>query len=107
MIRSNSSMRILENSQVIDSYFENYNGLWLHYMNMGKYGEAIKVLTVYALTIAWGWEKKTGKRLHKGTPYYFLAVSKIAMDALDEGFLLMHHALEEDKITFANKQPNT
>jgi hypothetical protein len=76
-------------------------------MNVGRFGEALKVFTVFGLTFAWGWEKRSGKSLNKGTPYYFAAVSKIAVDALDEGFYLMHQALEEDKRTFATLQPST
>ncbi len=94
--------------QMIDSYFENYNLLWDEFMSNGRYAEAVKLLGSFALTVAWSWERRNaGKLLHKGTPYYFLGVSKIAMDALDEGFLFMHQALQEDIRTYGKKQPPT
>src|SRR5579875_256931 len=97
-----------QNSDVINSYFENYSILWTEFMSSGRYTEAAKVYEEFALNIVWRWERQnSGKLLHKGTPYYFLGVSKITMGDLDDGFLLMHQALEEDKRTFGNQQPPT
>ena len=85
--------------QLVDAYFENFTPVWNDLMSNGKYSDACKVWESFALRIALYWEKDRHKSLHKGTPYYFLGVSKIAMDNLDEGLLLMHQALEEDKRT--------
>ena len=52
------------------------------------------------LKLAYNWEEKTGERIHKGTPYYFLGVTLILRKDLDRGFLMMHQALEEDKRSF-------
>jgi hypothetical protein len=96
-----------QTTQLIDAYFENYTPLWTELMNDGKFLEAAKFIAAFPLRFAYYWENTNKKPLHKGTPYYFLGVSKIASDDLDEGFLYMHQALEEDKRTYNVQQPPT
>ncbi len=96
-----------QNVQMLDHYFENYTSLWTELMNEGKFLEAARLLAAFPLRMAYYWENTNSKPLHKGTPYYFVGVSKIASDDLDEGFLYMHQALEEDKRTFGTLQPQT
>jgi hypothetical protein len=96
-----------QNPQVLDSYFENYTPLWTELMDDGKYIEAARLIAAFPLHIAYGWESSTKKVLHKGTPYYFIGVSKVASDDYDEGFLYFHQALEEDKRTYKVPQPRT
>jgi hypothetical protein len=45
----------------------------------------------------WRWESSHGKKVHKGTPYYFLGGTYILCGNLDAGFLFVHNAIEEDK----------
>lgn len=46
---------------------------------------------------AWKWESANGMKLHKGTPYYFLAEEYLTAGNLDAGYLFVHNAVEEDK----------
>jgi len=41
-------------------------------------------------------ETHKGRKLHKGTPFYFGAEASVLAGRFDEGFVLMHRALEED-----------
>ena len=51
-----------------------------------------------ALEPAIAWEQANpGKFLHKGTAFYFWAVTALLRGDLDRGYLLMHQGLEEDK----------
>ena len=51
----------------------------------------------YALDLAHNWEKTNRPiKIHKGTPYYFLGVTAILNNDLENGFLAMHQALKED-----------
>lgn len=96
-----------QNTRFVDAYFENFSILWNEFMDNGKYIEAARLLAAFPLRIAYSWEKSNNKVLHKGTPYYFMGVSKVASDDLDEGFLYFHQALEEDKRTYGVSQPPT
>ncbi|MGD0449930.1 MAG: hypothetical protein ABSA79_02600 [Candidatus Bathyarchaeia archaeon] len=47
---------------------------------------------------AWKWETRNNPiKLHKGTPYYFLAGEYLTAGNLDAGYLFVHNAVEEDK----------
>lgn len=45
----------------------------------------------------WRWESSHRKKVHKGTPYYFLGGTYILCGNMDAGFLFVHNAIEEDK----------
>ena len=90
-----------------DKFFSFFTPIWLDLLQKRRYHEAIGVWNV-ALKVALQWEKKNKpNRIHKGTPYYFLGVTAILNNELENGFLLMHQALEEDKITLNTKTPLT
>jgi len=56
-----------------------------------------QIVWEFALSPANQWEQDNfPSAIHKGTPYYFLAVTAILNGDLDRGFLLMHQALAED-----------
>lgn len=58
--------------------------------------------------IVYEWEHThPGQRVHKGTGYYFWAVTCIQAGVLEKGFLLMHQALEEDMISYGIPNPPT
>ncbi len=60
----------------------------------------------WALGIAHSWEATNpGRRLHKGTGYYFAGVRDIALGNLDRGFLYMHQAAEEDRMSVGGFLP--
>jgi hypothetical protein len=45
----------------------------------------------------WKWENANSVKLHKGTPYHFLAEEYLTAGNIDTGFLFVHNAVEEDK----------
>jgi hypothetical protein len=62
-----------------------------------RYFEGIHVWN-YALGPALEWEKRNKpNKIHKGTPYYFLGVTGILNNELENGFFAMHQVLKEDK----------
>ena len=84
----------------IDSFFNSYTSVWLDLISEKnrKYRHA-KNIWISALTLTDKWENSRNKRIHKGTPYYFLAYNHLLESDLDSAFLLMHKAMDEDKIT--------
>lgn len=90
-----------------DGFFNNFTHIWLVFLNQGRF-KNVEHLWDLALNIAHEWENKNRtKRIHKGTPYYFWGVTCILDGDLEKGFLLMHQALEEDKITHKTDTPKT
>jgi len=79
-----------------DAYFNNFIPIWLSFFQRGDIKEA-KEIWLLALRVAWDWEKKMSKDIHKGTPYYFLGGSCILWKRFEKGFLLMHQAVKEDE----------
>lgn len=82
----------------IDKYFSNFVCPWNMALEIGLYYKAEQIWEE-AICIALKWENKKSERLHKGTPYYFLGVSQILAEKVDQGLISMHQALEEDKET--------
>lgn len=90
-----------------DRFFNRFTPIWIDLINRRRYFEAINVWN-FALRIASQWEKNNSPhKIHKGTPYYFLGVTAILNNELENGFLLMHQALEEDKRSLSSKNPST
>lgn len=93
--------------QAHDGFFNNFTIIWQYFLNQGRFKNA-KHLWDLSLNIAYEWENKNqNKRIHKGTPYYFWGVTCILNGDFDNGFLLMHQALEEDKKTHKTDTPKT
>jgi hypothetical protein len=65
------------------------NGLYVH---GGK-------LWIGVCGLVWDWESRHNERLHKGTPYHFLAQTLLHIGDIDTGFTLVFNAIEEDKRT--------
>src|SRR3989344_5760644 len=78
-----------------DSYFNNFTSVWLDLIQQRRFTEAEKIWKD-ALDIAFRWEKCRKLRIHKGTPYYFWAVTCFLNDDIDKGFWLMNQAYIED-----------
>lgn len=88
-----------------DKVFNNFTIIWNQFLGTQQFGQAENIW-IFALGIAYEWEaKNTSHRIHKGTPYYFWATTCILNQELEKGFLLMHQALEEDKMTSNAKSP--
>lgn len=60
----------------------------------------------WALAIAHDWEGAApGRRVHKGTGYYFAGMRDIALGDLERGFLYMHQAAVEDRTSTGSPNP--
>ena len=89
-----------------DDYFNNFINVWRTLLDQQKYKHA-EELWKFALDIALEWEQKNvPMMIHKGTPYYFWAVTCFLNDDIDKGFSLMHQAYEEDESTFSHGGAN-
>jgi hypothetical protein len=89
-----------------DLYFNNFTPVWLNLIQQRRFTEAEKIWRD-ALDIAFRWEKYRKLRIHKGTPYYFWAVTCFLNEDIDKGFWLMNQAYIEDKITHNTEEPDT
>jgi hypothetical protein len=67
------------------------------------------------LAITNGWEiKNQNVKIHKGTPYFFLAESYLLTGERELGFLYLYNAIEEDRalarfapsLNYPNKSPS-
>jgi len=83
-----------------DNYFNNFTLIWNNYLSSGNFDEAEHIWRM-ALDPILKWENiNPGKRIHKGTPYYFWGMTAILHGDLDKGYVLMHKAVEEDVLSF-------
>ena len=89
-----------------NSYFNNFTPVWISLVNQKRFVEAEDVWKE-ALDMALEWEKERSLRVHKGTPYYFWAVTCFLNEDLEKGFWLMNQALIEDILTFRQEEPDT
>lgn len=83
--------------EVHDALFNNFSLFWYQ---VGNISSPLLAWNVYKkiLSFVHEWEENNKPhKLHKGTPYYFYAVSCILMEDLDKGLLLMHQAYVEDQ----------
>lgn len=90
-----------------DAYFNNFISLWRHLMGQDKLPQA-EFIWERALRPALAWEQAhPGQFLHKGTPYYFWAMTVIQRRDIDRGYLIVHRALDEDIRTSGQQRPDT
>lgn len=90
-----------------DSYFNNLTIPWQEHLRTGQYAGAVE-LWHGRISAATRWESAHAPRkVHKGSPLYFLGVTHILAGNLDRGFLCMHRALDEDARTRGSSTPNT
>ena len=86
-----------------DGFFNNFISLWMILRERDQLSLA-QNLWDQALKPALAWEKAhPGQRLHKGTPYYFWAMTALLRGDIDSGYLVIHKAVQEDVDT--HKQP--
>lgn len=88
-----------------DLFFNQFTPIWINLIQTNRFKEAENIWH-YAISIALRWEKHN-PQIHKGTPYYFLGVTQILATNLEDGFLSMHRALEEDIRTHSSNDPST
>jgi len=80
-----------------DAYFNNFTIVTENLLASKRYDVAFRLWT-QILAFVRNWEDKNAPlRLHKGTPYYFSAVSSIRQNDFDAALMSMHNALVEDK----------
>lgn len=81
---------------------EPFSRVWEAFRQNGQFVDAC-TMWERPLAIMRAWEKKTGKRLHKGSIFYFWAAAAALAGADDQALLLMHEAFEEDKQSWPSK----
>lgn len=80
-----------------NQFFVRFTPFWSVFIQDHKYFDAIKFWN-FTISLALNWERQNGQNtIHKGTPLYFLGVSAILNNELENGFLVMHQAMAEDK----------
>lgn len=80
-----------------DAYFNNFTVITENLLKNKQYGLAFELWTeILSFVRKWEEDNKP-KVLHKGTPYYFSAVSSILQNDFDAALMSMHNALKEDK----------
>jgi hypothetical protein len=89
-----------------DAYFNAFTVIWQSVLDSGRLDHAEHIWK-RALQPAQEWEQAHGGQLHKGTPYYFWAMTSLLRGDLDQGYLLMHQSVEEDIRTSGQKTPDT
>lgn len=79
-----------------DDYFNNFSFVSNNLLNTAQYYRSFH-LWMAILDFVRSWENLNAKELHKGTPYYFCAVSSMLQHDFDAGMMAMSNALEQDK----------
>jgi hypothetical protein len=88
-----------------NSFFGRFTQVWINMIENRMYFDAIRLWN-FAINLAVNWERQNRPyKIHKGTPFYFLGVSGILNNELDNGFLAMHQAVEEDKRLSGRRLP--
>jgi hypothetical protein len=94
------------NPGAVDEFFNAFTPLWTQRLAVGAWGPAATVWT-WALRPALAWESSRAQRLHKGTAFYFSAMTAILAGDIDGGYLYAHRGLEEDRLTHGVLTPAT
>lgn len=77
--------------------FENFTSYWKELMNEGMFTTAI-TFWQEIISIARVWESKNFPiKIHKGTPFFFLASNCLQVGDRDNGFTYLYNAIEDDK----------
>ncbi len=80
-------------------FFRNFAPIWERLVRARQYEEAERVWE-HSLDAPLKWERANpGQYIHKGTPYYFWAVTAAEKGDIDKCYVLMHRAVEEDSRT--------
>jgi hypothetical protein len=91
-----------------DHFFYGFSPLWIYYRSVWRVDWADEIWRI-ALEPALDWERAhVGKRIDKGVPYYFWAMTALLIGNIDRGYVLAHQAAEEDRRTSSGpKYPDT
>jgi hypothetical protein len=90
-----------------DAYFNCFTVIWQTILETGRYEHAEHIWE-RALVPALEWERSHPQhRIHKGTPYYFWAMTALLRGDTDRGYILIHRAVREDVDSSREETPNT
>lgn len=88
-------------------YFNAFTHIWQAFLSSGNLGAAA-TLWERSLQPVELWEQShSGFQIHKGTAYYFWAMTMLLQGDIDRGYLLVHQAVSEDVRTNAHPLPDT
>jgi len=75
--------------------FDSFTPLWNNLLNQGKH---ILAIQLWHEIVSWAkaWEESTGRHIHKGSPYAFIAYTFLMIGDVDTGFTYIYNAIEED-----------
>jgi len=90
-----------------DAYFNAFTVIWQSIMDTGRLDHAEHIWKRAHQPVQQWEEAHPGQRVHKGTLYYFWAMTALLRGDLDQGYLLIHQAFEEDIRTSGQKTPDT
>lgn len=80
----------------LSSYiFESMIPYWKCLLHNGKHILAIQFWRK-VISITHEWERKTGKHIHKGSPYAFIAMTYLIIGDVDTGFSFIYNAIDDD-----------
>jgi len=86
-----------------DRFYQSIGKIWLDLLKLKRYAEAENLWDkIYEISDEWD-NINRPQRLHKGTLFYFWGVTCLIENKLDEAFLFMHKAKEEDLLTYGPK----
>ena len=81
-----------------DGYFNIFIAITHNRMLAGQF-HWVAHIWEEAIKVALNWERASqGRRVHKGTPYYFWGKALLLSGDLDRGYLVTHQSLEEDRL---------
>ncbi len=93
------------NPGATDRFFNCFTPIWNLYLQIGRLDLAERLWPL-ALQPVEQWEA-THHRVHKGTAYYFWAMSALIERNIDRGYILAHQAVDEDAQTHGRPNPDT
>jgi len=97
---------IREDTKLQDECITNLTNIW-QYLRKNNYLRESLAYLQNILRFIISWEEKENSRIHKGTLLYHLGGTCNLLSQFDQGFLYIHEAYQEDKITQNTLRPNT
>jgi len=91
----NSQTEFILSVYLANFLFQQFTILWTYYLTHNRHLMGTK-LWQHACRITWQWEGSHNMKVHKGTPYFFLGGNQLMQGNLDNAFLFIHNAMEED-----------
>jgi hypothetical protein len=92
---------------VAADFINNFTILWLAFASRRLWDQAEEIWE-FVLELIRKWESENvGRRIHKGSIYYFWGMTVVQRGEFDRGYLLMHQAFQEDVLTSEEEFPDT